>query len=136
MMDKMDLLSRWHEAQESLRQAKEAEADLRKQVVEEFFSKVPQDAEGTFSLQIGGGYKLKSQYKLTRKVNQEALHEMKEQIEAVGVNLDEVIHWTPVLRMAAYNTLTLDQKQVFDEIIESKQSFPALKIEAPKPQEG
>lgn len=135
-MDKMDLLSKWHEAQEALKAAKETEADLRKAVIAEFFSEVPQDAEGTFSLQIGGGYKIRSQYKLTRKINQEALHEMKEQIEASGVNLDEVIHWTPVLRMAAYNTLTLDQRQVFDEIIESKQSFPALKIEAPKPQEG
>ena len=134
-MDKMELLSKWHEAQESLRQAKEAEADLRKQVVEEFFSDVPQDAEGTFSLPLGGGYKLKSQYNLARKINTEALDEMREQIEATGVNLDEVIHWTPVLRMAAYNTLTLDQRQVFDEIIESKQSIPALKIEAPKPQE-
>lgn len=134
-MDKMELLSQWHEAQESLRQAKEAEADLRHAVISEFFANVPQDAEGTFSLQLGGGYKLKSQYKLTRKVNQEALHEMKEQIEAAGVNLEEVIHWTPVLRMAAYNTLTAEQRQVFDEVIESKQSIPALKIEAHKPQE-
>lgn len=134
-MDKMELLSKWHEAQESLRQAKEAEADLRKAVISEFFANVPQDAEGTFSLPLGGGYKLKSQYKLTRKVNQEALHEMKEQIEAAGVNLGEVIHWTPVLRMAAYNTLTAEQRQVFDEVIESKQSILALKIEAHKPQE-
>ena len=135
-MDKMELLSKWREAQESLKQAKEAEADLRRVVISEFFSQVPEDAEGTFSLPIGGGFKLKSQYKLTRKVNTDALDEMREQIEATGVKLDEVIHWTPVLRMAAYNTLTLDQRQVFDEVIESKQSIPALKIEAPKPQEG
>ena len=135
-MDKMELLSKWHEAQESLKQAKEAEADLRRAVISEFFSQVPEDAEGTFSLPIGGGFKLKSQYKLTRKVNTDALDEMREQIEATGVKLDEVIHWSPVLRMAAYNTLTLDQRQVFDEVIESKQSIPALKIEAPKPQEG
>ena len=135
-MDKMELLSKWHEAQESLRQAKEAEADLRKQVVEEFFANVPEDAEGTFSLPLGGGFKLKSQYKLARKINTEALDEMRERIEETGVKLDEVIHWTPVLRMAAYNTLTLDQRQVFDEVVESKQSFPALKIDAPKPQEG
>lgn len=134
-MDKMELLSKWHEAQERLRQAKEAEADLRKAVISEFFANVPEDAEGTFSLHLGGGYKLKSQYKLARKVNTEALDEMRKQIEATGVNLDELIHWTPVLRMAAYNTLTLDQRQVFDEVIESKQSIPALKIEAPKPQE-
>lgn len=135
-MDKMELLSQWHEAQESLRQAKEAEAELRKAVVSEFFANVPQDAEGTFSLPLGGGYKLKSQYKITRKVNADALDEMLEQIKAAGVKLDEVIHWTPVLRMAAYNTLTAEQRQVFDEAIESKQSIPALKIESPKPQEG
>lgn len=134
-MDKMDLLSRWHEAQESLIQAKEAEADLRHAVISEFFANVPQDAEGTFSLSLGGGYNLKSRYKLARKINTEALDEMREQIEAAGVRLDEVIHWTPVLRMAAYNTLTPDQRQVFDEVIESKQSIPVLKIEAPKPRE-
>ena len=134
-MDKMELLSKWHEAQESLRQAKEAEADLRKAVISEFFANVPQDAEGTFSLPLGGGYKLKSQYKLTRKVNADALDEMAEQIKSAGVDLGEVIHWTPVLRMAAYNTLTAEQRQVFDEVIESRQSIPALKIEAPKPQE-
>lgn len=134
-MDKMELLSRWHEAQESLRQTKEAEADLRKAVISEFFANVPEDAEGTFSLPLGGGYKLKSQYKLARKINTEVLDEMRERIEATGVKLDEVIHWTPVLRMAAYNTLTLDQRQVFDEVVDSKQSIPMLKIEAPKPQE-
>ena len=133
-MDKMELLSKWNEVQESLRQAKEAEAELRKAVISEFFANVPQDAEGTFSLPLGGGYKLKSQYKLARKINAEALNEMREQIEAAGVRLDEVIHWTPVLRMAAYNTLTLDQRQVFNEVIESKQSIPVLKIEAPKSQ--
>lgn len=134
-MDKMELLSKWHEAQESLIQAKIAEADLRNAVTSEFFADVPQDAEGTFSLSLGGGYKLKSRYKLARKINTEALDEMREQIEAAGVRLDEVIHWTPVLRMAAYNTLTPDQRQVFDEVIESKQSIPVLKIEAPKPRE-
>ena len=116
-MDKMELLSKWHEAQESLIQAKVAEADLRNAVTSEFFANVPRDAEGTFSLSLGGGYKLKSQYKLARKINTEALDEMREQIEAAGVRLDEVIHWTPVLRMAAYNTLTSDQRQVFDEVI-------------------
>lgn len=134
-MDKMELLSKWHEAQENLIQAKVAEADLRNAVISEFFANVPQDAEGTFSLPLGGGYKLKSRYKLARKIKTEALDEMREQIEAAGVRLDEVIHWTPVLRMAAYNTLTPDQRQVFDEVIESKQSIPVLKIEAPKPKE-
>lgn len=134
-MDKMELLSKWHEAQESLRQAKEAEADMRKQVVEEFFSNVPQDAEGTFSLPIGGGYKLRSQYKLTRKVNTDALQELKADLEANGVDVDALVHWTPSVVMGQYRTLNMEQKQLFDEVIESKQSMPSISIEAPKPQE-
>lgn len=134
-MDKMELLSRWHEAQESLRQAKEAEADLRKQVVEEFFSKVPQDAEGTFSLPIGGGYKLKSQYKLARRINAEALQELKADLKANGVDVDALVYWTPSVVMGQYRTLSMEQKQLFDEVIESKQSTPSISIEAPKPKE-
>ena len=134
-MDKMELLSRWHEAQESLSQAKEAEADLRKRVVEEFFSNVPQDAEGTFSLPLGGGYKLKSQYKLTRKVSAEALQLLKADLEANGVDVDALVHWTPSVVMGQYRTLSMEQKQLFDEVIESKQSTPSISIEAPKQQE-
>lgn len=132
-MDKMELLSKWHEAQDALRQAKEAEADLSKKVVEEFFSKVPQDAEGTFSLPLGGGYKLKSQYRLTRKINAEALQELKADLEANGVDVDALVHWTPSIVMGQYRTLSMEQKQLFDEVIESKQSTPSISIEAPKP---
>ncbi len=134
-MDKMELLSKWHEAQDALQQAKEAEADLRKQVVEEFFSNVPQDAEGTFSLPLGGGYKLKSQYKLTRKVNAEALQGLKADLEANGIDVDTLVHWTPSVVMGQYRVLSMEQKQLFDEVIESKQSTPSISIEAPKPQE-
>lgn len=132
----ISLISEWYTVAQQLKDLQDKERDLRHRVVSEIFPNVPQDAEGTFSMPLGGGYKIKSQYKISRKINTEALDEMRERIEATGVKLDEVIHWTPVLRMAAYNTLTLDQRQVFDEIIESKQSIPALKIEAPKPQEG
>lgn len=136
MMDKMYLLARWHEAQSALQQAKETEAELRKQVVEEFFSQVPQDAEGTFSLPLGGGYKLKTQYKLARKVNAAALQEIKADLEASGVDVDALVHWTPSVVMGQYRTLSMEQKQLFDEVIESKQSTPSISIEAPKPQEG
>lgn len=134
-MDKMELLSKWHEAQGALKTAKDVEAELRKQVVEEFFSQVPQDAEGTFSLPIGGGYKLKSQYKLSRKVNAEALQEIKADLEANGVDVDALVHWTPSVVMGQYRALSMEQKQLFDEVIESKQSMPSISIEAPKPQE-
>lgn len=134
-MDKMELLSKWHEAQDALQQAKEAEADLSKKVVEEFFSNVPQDAEGTFSLPLGGGYKLKSQYRLTRKINAEALQELKADLEANGVDVDALVHWTPSIVMGQYRTLSMEQKQLFDEVIESKQSTPSISIEAPKPKE-
>lgn len=134
-MDKMELLSKWHEAQDALQKAKEAEAYLSKKVVEEFFSKVPQDAEGTFSLPLGGGYKLKSQYRLTRKINAEALQELKADLEANGVDVDALVHWTPSIVMGQYRTLSMEQKQLFDEVIESKQSTPSISIEAPKPKE-
>lgn len=134
-MDKMELLSKWHEAQCALQQAKEAEADLSKKVVEEFFSKVPQDAEGTFSLPLGGGYKLKSQYRLTRKINAEALQELKADLEANGVDVDALVHWTPSIVMGQYRTLSMEQKQLFDEVIESKQSTPSISIESPKQKE-
>lgn len=134
-MDKMELLSKWHEAQDALKKAKEAEADLSKKVVEEFFSNVPQDAEGTFSLPLGGGYKLKSQYRLTRKVNAEALQELKADLEANGVDVDALVHWTPSIVMGQYRTLSMEQKRLFDEVIESKQSTPSISIEAPKPKE-
>ena len=133
-MDKMELLSKWHEAQESLKQAKEAEADLRRAVISEFFSQVPEDAEGTFSLPLGGGYKLKSQYKLARKVNAEALQKLKADLEANGVDVDALVHWTPSVVLGQYRTLSMEQKQLFDEVIESKQSIPLISIEAPKPQ--
>lgn len=61
-VDKMDLLSRWWQLSQQLKQIKEQEIELRREVAKYFF---PEPITGTNRESIGNGYDLVMDYKLT-----------------------------------------------------------------------
>nr|DAP03987.1 MAG TPA: hypothetical protein [Caudoviricetes sp.] len=126
------LVSEWYTVSQQLEELRSKERELRQKVINEIFPNVPQDAEGTFSMPLGGGYKIKSTYSLTRKINEAALLAMRADFDKVGIDLDDVVQWTPLLKVSGYRKLNQEQRELIDEVITSKPGAVRLEIAEPK----
>lgn len=126
------LVSEWYTVSQQLKELQEKEKELRNQVIGELFPNVPEDAEGTFSLPLGGGYKVKSTYSLTRKIDEATLLAMRADFDKAGIDLDEVVQWSPSLKVSGYRKLNQEQRELLDEVITSKPGAVRLSIEPPK----
>lgn len=131
---------KWEAAVKALAVAKEAEAALRKEVLAEAFAFDPEALrEGTENVELGGGYKLKAVFKITRTLNNEnegverALAKIEKKGGEVGELIAErLVRWTPELSMTEYKKLPDNFKSIIDEIVISKPASASLALVVPK----
>jgi hypothetical protein len=150
-----DLLTEWSAAKASADSAVESERALRAQVFAAYF---PSPKYGSNSVELGKGYTLKAQYPLKREIDEVLLDAMKRAsvaelstemrskagiagdmwepcpsvLQAVRINIDALVRYSPELSGKAYNVLTAEQKAIADCFITSKPGSISLSIEAPK----
>jgi len=131
-VDRLAKLKEWYDLREQVKEiAKplvEKEMELRKGVVTLFF---PSSKEGTNTFPLHDGWQLKYQKKLDYSVQIDALAELKDEIYALNVPLDEVIKYTPKLSIAAYKTLRQINPQgcaMVDRVLLIKESSPTLEL--------
>lgn len=121
------LLQQWSDLNTQLKAVKDAELGLRKQLFAYFF---PNPEEGTNTVDLGNGWKLKAGYKLNRSVDKAALMSvLKEMPEG---SEDTLIDYKPSLKLSAYRKLDKDICLVFDEALITKPGTPTLDIVPPK----
>lgn len=105
------------------------EQKLRKEIFELFF---PEPNEGTNTLELPEGWKLKGVYKLTRNIDDSALSTVMGMLRDVGVNPDTLVQWKPSLKLATYKELTAEQRNLMDDAIICKPGSPTIELVAPK----
>jgi len=130
------LLERWRLAKEEADRVKPIiakELELRKMAFAAFY---PVPDEGTNSMELFQGWKLKGVYKLERKVDETALPAVTKKLVDMGVNVDTLISWKPDLKTAVYRELTAEQREVFDQALTIKPGSPTMEIIPPKKQVG
>lgn len=71
----------------------------------------PAPKEGTNTLDLAEGWKLKGVYKLDRKIDEAALPAVTEQLREMGVNADTLVKWSPDLKTATYKELTAEERE-------------------------
>jgi hypothetical protein len=133
--EQMKLLEEWRLAKaeaDSVKPILAKEQELRKQVFAAFY---PAPKEGTNTLDLAEGWKLKGVYKLDRKIDEAALPAVTEQLREMGVNADILVKWSPGLKTATYKELTAEQRAVFDQALTVKPGSPTLELVAPKAKE-
>jgi len=138
-VDKFEKLKQWYEKKAQVEaKAKpliEAEMDLRKEVVALFF---PESKEGTNTLALQNGWKLKYIKKLDYQIQRDILDEVKDELFALNAPLDEIIKYKPFLSTSAYKTLRQLNPQgcdLLDTALVIKLSSPTLELvqkKAPK----
>lgn len=128
-------LTEWSEALTEAVKVKpliEREQMLRKEVASLLF---PNPKEGTNTLELEGGWKLKLTYKIERKVDEASLDNVKSQLREMQVNIDTLIDMKPSLVLASYRTLielNPEASKVFENALNIKPGSPTLELVAPK----
>lgn len=131
-VDKFEKLKQWYEtkirADSEAKPLIEAEMVLRKEVVTLFF---PESKEGTNTLALQNGWKLKYTKKLDYQVQQDVLAEVKDTLYSMNTPLDEIIKYKPSLSTSAYKTLRQLNPQacdLLDTALVVKLSSPTLEL--------
>lgn len=120
------LLAEWHKAQDTLAEAKERESRLRKLLLADFFTSLK--PEGTTSLDLGEGWKLKATTSLDYKV-----HDAPRLLSvAEAIQSPHLVKTRYDLSLAAYRELKGDDKLLVDHCLIVKPASTQLKLEAPK----
>jgi hypothetical protein len=143
------MLGDWEQSKRALEAAKNAEMELRKQVVQFNFSR--EKLEGTERVDLANGWQLKAVKKLN--YNLVAPVEGVTVVDAVDLVLTEIegispegkfiaerlVKWTPELSLSEYRKLDdlpngKAFKQAIDKVIETKEGAPTLELVPPKGQ--
>jgi len=129
-MTPQDIFIAWTQANDALKELKARELELRKQVAEIYFPDAA--SEGTTTLDIGEGWKLK----LLNRTNR-TLENDKGETEAIMQQLPPevataVFAWKPSLNVRNYRMLAPEHRALVDSVVTSKPGTPTLTLEAPK----
>ena len=133
--EQVQLLALWNAATGDAAAAKaviEKEQSLRKQVTSSFF---PGPKEGTNTVELEAGWKLKLTYKLDRKLDEASLPAIKEQLREMNINPDTLVEMKPFLNTKGYKTLhtiTPEAGKIFDQALVIKPASPTLELIPPK----
>ena len=111
-----------------LAELRNREAALRRMLAQYF---VPSPHEGTNSVPLndGSGMGVFVGHKVTRKVDKEALSSLTAELEEAGIDLRELVSWTPSLSITAYRALDDEQRALFDNCLDiTDDGLPALEV--------
>lgn len=128
----MKTLKEWEAAKVAAEEAKlviARELELRQKVVKMFF---PEAKEGTNSMDMNAGWKLKAVYKLTRKVDAAALTTLLPVLREKAVPVDTLFQWKPELKVSVYREMTPEQLALIDQVITTSPASPELQLIPPK----
>lgn len=120
-------LQGWYQQKQALNDAKVSEVLERKTLGAFYF---PEPAEGTNRLPLGGGFDLKLDHTITRKVDVAALDNVKaSDVKKHKLNLDTLFPSKPSLSVTEYRKLSPAQRAFVDTLLDITESeTPALAI--------
>jgi hypothetical protein len=130
------VLSAWEAADKALAKAKEAEIELRRQVIEAWYP--AHKDEGTENIELAAGYKLKAVFKINRSLaNREKVDAALTKIEKLGgvegkILAERLVEWKPALVKKEYDNLPEKYKKIINEVLTEKPGTPSLEIVEPK----
>lgn len=122
-------IGRWTQLSQQLAAIKDEEMKLRKELFEECF---PSPTEGTATVDMPEGWKLKGTYKLTRSLDEAALPAVIAELHKHKVSTDQLITYKPNLSLSAYRKMDDKWRKVLEQAMEIKPGAPTLELVAPK----
>lgn len=121
-----ETLARWQDLTESIKQLQGEERALREGLFEGAF---PHPAEGTNTMELPDGRKLKGVFKINRIVDEDGLLNLK----LTPTQMTRFFRRKHSVRISVYKELVDDERKVLDTVIVSKPGLPTLSIVEAKP---
>ena len=121
-------LAAWWKMTQDLTALKASEMLLRTKIFKGMF---PTPKEGTNKVPLTDGWELQAVHAVNRKVDPAAAKALQEEFIANGINPAALIELKPELKKAAYNELTQEQKNLFDNALIVSDGSPQMKIVLP-----
>lgn len=138
-MNRDQLIMVWKQANEDLAAAKEREMQLRLQLAKTEFKFDENALEScTENIELGNGYKLKCEKKISYSLNNkdDAVDKVLTKIEksdAEGAFIaNRLVRWKPELSVSEYKKLDAKYKKIIDEVVTTKAATPSLTLVEPK----
>lgn len=91
-------------------------------------SVTPTPVEGTLTVELGAGYRLKLVQPMARTLDEALFGSVWEQDPTLPQDL---VGYKPALNMARYNELTAEQRAVFDQCVTTKPGAPQVAVQVP-----
>lgn len=122
-------LETWYNLDKQIRDLKAHEVLLRRKIFNGLFTA---PVEGTNNHPLPDGAVVKGKHVISRTVDIGALNALREQFAIAGIHADELIKYTPELKVSGYRELTEEQRHLFDQALVIKEGMPGLEIVIPK----
>ena len=122
----------WQELADLQKKLKVLEMDMRKKMAAHFF---PSPTEGTNTVDIGKGWKVKLKHTINRTADEAAFEGVFEELNKLGdeaFQKEDLFKFKPELKKAQYNKFSDKQKGIFDQCLIIKPGSPAIEVVAPK----
>ena len=133
-------LQDWQEAKHALDRWKEHEAQLRRYIIEHGGLFDPSKEEGTETVNLGNGYKLKAKkvtnYTVANKEGEAfaVLQKLTELGEVSANKAKDLFRFDANIRVSNYKKLDDAEKALVDNIVTTKPGMPSLELVEPKGQ--
>lgn len=119
-------LQEWFASKQELATAQAAEILLRKELVRFYFT-APK--EGTNRIDIGGGFDLRLQHSLTRKIDEAAFASVTARdIKKHKLDIDKLVEHVPKLKVTEFRNLTAEQEAFVMSFLDISEGSPQLAI--------
>lgn len=133
MVDASAKIQEWCNLVAQLKAFKARESALRAELIEHCFETPP--PEGVLTLELGHGYKLKSNFRQNYTING-AIEVVLEELEKTGVEgvfvAGRIVRWKPELVLSEYRALKPEHVAIVNKGLIVKASVPTLEIVGPK----
>lgn len=125
-------LAEWYKLKNELASLRASEMLLRRKIFFDWF----ETKEGTQKHPLADGYTCKGTLDYDYKVDEATLQGLREQFVEKKLPVDNLIRWKPELAKGVYNTLTEEEKALFDQCLTIKPSTPTIEIVPPAKPKG
>lgn len=134
------ILTEWKTWKANLDVAKAREAELRAQVIEAFSLETDELKSGIENVDIGFGYKLKIDHKVSYSLDNandyeltdKALDEIEAKVEHGELLVDRLVKRKLELSVSEYKKLPGDAKKIIDRVLTVKPASKSVELIAPK----
>lgn len=134
------LLAEWKTAKAALDIAKATEAQLRTLVVEVFSQETDPMKSGVENVDVGWGYKLKIEHKLTYKLDNaddcaklaNVLATIETSMAGGNIIADRLVKWKPELSVSEYKLLSPVNKALIDGVLTITPASKSVELVPPK----